>query len=172
MGSVGNLVTDHAVERGTTWHARCRGTDRRTPGCWLLVVLSAVVGAVVGALGTWGALRYAQPELGDLMRLPAEQVFDRPGRERLGVGRGGLLVLVAVTPSLLIGGLVVLAARLSGWWMLLPPTLAVILGSAASAVALAAEAGPTWQLVAGAATAGLGACLGVALSDRRLRLDS
>lgn len=142
-----------------------RPSRARATGSWLLILLVAALGAAAGAAGTWVALRYTPSELADVMRIPTDQVFDLGGRERLGVDQGGLLILVSVTPSALIGGVVALTARLSGWWMLAPPVAAVALGFAGSAGALVAEVGPGWQIATTSAVAGLGACLGVAVSD-------
>jgi hypothetical protein len=149
-----------------------RTTGSRSASSWLLVLLTATLAAAAAAVGTWIALRYTPSELADVMRIPTAQVFDRLGRERLGVGESGLLLLSTVTPSALVGGMVVITARLSAWWMLAPPVVAVALGVAGSAAAVAAGAGPGCQLAAGCAAAGVGACLGVAGCDRLHRPGS
>ena len=165
MGSAGNLVTSGVVGGALGPQQRRRSARSRATSRWILILLAAALGAAAGAAGTWVALSYTPSELADVMRIPTDQVFDQQGRERLGVDQGGLLLLVGITPSALIGGLVAFTARLRGWWMLAPPVVAVALGLAGSAAALTTEAGPVWQVAATCAMAGVGACLGVAISD-------
>lgn len=167
MGSLGSLVTDGRAQRTHGTRVPCRRTSRRPARSWLLVALAALLGATAAAVGSWVALQYLPSELGDVMRIPDEQVFGEQGRERLGVGRSGLLLLAAVTPNLLVGGLVVLAADLRGWCALAPPALAVLLGCAGSTAALVAEADPAWQLAVNSMMAGVGAALGVAVAAGR-----
>lgn len=167
MGSLGSLVTGGKAQRTHETRVTSRRTSRRPARSWMLVALAALLGATAAAVASWVALQYLPSELGDVMRIPAEQVFGQQGRERLGVGRSGLLLLAAVTPNLLVGGLVVLAAGLRGWCALAPPVLAVVLGCAGSTAALVAEADPVWQLAVNSMMAGAGAALGVAVAAGR-----
>jgi hypothetical protein len=158
VGSLGSLVSGPGSTAGH--HSGGRSATR-----WSRVVLTSMLAAVVLALGASVALRYTQTELADVIGISADEIFERRGQERLGVGLGGFVVLLAVAPGLLVGGIATVVAGLRGWPMVVPPLLAASTGSLGSAVGAAAQVSTTAQLGAAATGMAAGASLGVAVAD-------
>ncbi len=161
MGTLGRLVTGADSER----RAARRRAGGRSALHWSIVALASVLSAAVLAVGASVALQYTQTELADVIGISADEVFEQQGRVRLGVGLAGFVVLLAVAPGLLVGGVAVLCAGLRGWSMVAPPLLAGVLGLLGSAVGSALQVGVGGQLGVAAAGMGIGALLGAAAAD-------